>query len=249
MKMNKYIFIMIIGLGISSCGLLKKNTSEIENQTNTENIITKVNESNISPSWLSINTKIKIEKEGQNTVVNANIRVKKDSIIWISLKAPLGIEVLRTMITPDSIFFMSRMDKTYFIKPISHLKEVVKTSINFFQFQEILFSSPSISERELKLLFNKEEKYILSSENTTYTIGKIFRIEQMCVSNQDNHQLTINFNNHTFFDEVQSYYPKNLNIEVNSSENFTVTIDFSKIVFNKKSSLGFKIPSSYVKSD
>ena len=240
---------MIMGLGISSCGLLKENISETENPTNKKNIITKVNESNISPSWLSVNTKIDIEKEGQNTVINANIRVKKDSIIWISLKAPLGIEVLRTMISPDSIFFMNRMNKTYFIKPVSHLKEVVKTSINFFQFQEILFASPAITDRELKLSLNKEGKHILSSEKTTYTISEIFRIEEMSVSNQDNHQLTINFNNHNYFDEVRSYYPKNLNIEVISSENFAATIDFSKIVFNKKSSLSFKIPSSYVKSD
>ena len=191
----------------------------------------------------------KLKSRKRDKTVNANIRVKKDSIIWISLRAPLGIEVLRTMITPDSIFFMNRMDKAYFIRPISHLKEVVKTSINFFQLQEILFSSPAITDRELELSLNKEGKHILSSENTIYTIGKIFRIEEMSVSNQDNHQLTINFNNHTYFDELKSYYPKNLKIEVISSENFAATIDFSKIIFNKKSSLSFKIPPSYVKSD
>ena len=241
---------MFIGLGFSSCSLLKNNTLVIENITSKNNIKTKVNESNITPNWLSINAKINIEKEGQNTVINANIRIKKDSVIWISLKAPLGIEVLRSMITPDSIYFMSRMDKTYFIKPISHLKQVVKTSINFFQFQEILFSSPDVTNHELKLSLNKEGKYILGSDNNTYTINKLFRIEKMSVSNQeDTHQLTINFNNHTYFDEVKSYYPKNMDIKVISSENFTASIDFSKIVFNKKSFLSFKIPSSYVKTD
>ncbi|MAO71531.1 MAG: hypothetical protein CMD02_03355 [Flavobacteriales bacterium] len=247
--MNKYILIIFISLGASSCSLLKNNTIEIEKITNKNNIKTRVKELNISPNWLSINSKIKIEKEGQNTIVNANIRVKKDSVIWVSLKAPLGIEVLRTLITPDSIYFMSRMDKTYFIKPISHIKEVVKTSINFFQFQQILFSSPDISNRELKLSFNKEGKYILSSETTSYTISQIFRIDKMNVSTQDGHQLKINFNNHAYFEEVNSYYPQNLNIEVISSENFAASIDFSKIIFNKKSSLSFKIPDSYVKSD
>ena len=114
--MNKYVFIIFLGLGLSSCSLLKKNNIEIENLTNINNIKTKVNESNISPNWLSMDSKIKIEKEGQSTVVNANIRINRDSVIWISLKAALGIEVLRTMITPDSIYFMSRMDKTYFIR-------------------------------------------------------------------------------------------------------------------------------------
>ena len=247
--MNKYILIVLIGLGLSSCGLLKKDALEIENITSKNNIITKVNELNISPNWLSINSKINIEKEGKNTVINANIRIKKDSVIWISLKAPLGIELLRSMITPDSIYFMSRMDKTYFIKPISHLKEVVKTDINFFQFQQILFSSPDITNQELKLSFNKEGKHVLRTDKNTYTINKFFRIEKMSVSNQNSHQLTINFNNHNYFDEVKSYYPKNIDIKVNSSENFAASIDFSKIVFDKKSSLSFKIPSSYVKSD
>ena len=247
--MNKYILIVLIGLGFSSCGLLKKDALEIEYITSKNNIITKVNDLNISPNWLSINSKINIEKEGKNTVVNANIRIKKDSVIWISLKAPLGIELLRSMITPDSIYFMSRMDKTYFIKPISHLKEVVKTDINFFQFQQILFSSPDITNQELKLSFNKEGKHVLSSDKNKYTINKFFRIEKMSVSNQNSHQLTINFNNHNYFDEVKSYYPKNMDIKVISSENFASSIDFSKIVFNKKSSLSFKIPSSYVKSD
>ena len=247
--MNKYIFIFIIGLGFSSCGLLKNNALEVENITSKNNIKTKVKESNIAPNWLSINSKIKIEKEGKNTIINANIRIKKDSVIWISLKAPLGIEVLRSMITPDSIYFMSRMDKTYFIKPISYLKEVVKTDINFFQFQQILFSSPYITNQELKLSSNMEGKHVLSSDKNTYTINKFFRIEKMSVSNQNSHQLTINFNNHNYFDEVKSYYPKNIDIKVISSENFAASIDFSKIVFNKKSSLSFKIPSSYVKSD
>ena len=117
--------------------------------------------------------------------MNANIRIKKDSIIWISLKAPLGIEVLRTMITPDSIYFMNRMNKTYFIKPVSHLKEVVNTNINFFQLQEILFSSPEITSSDIKFSLNKEGKYILSYENTTFTISEIFRVDKMNVSNPE----------------------------------------------------------------
>ena len=73
---------------------------------------------------------------------------------------------------------MSRMDKTYFIKPISHLKEVVKTNINFFQLQEILFSSPDITNQELKLSLNKEGKHILSSEKLTYTINKFLELKK-----------------------------------------------------------------------
>lgn len=213
----------------------------------TENIENKITELNISPDWVSLNSKIKIEKEGQNTVVNANIRIKKDSIIWVSLKAPLGIEILRTMITPDSIYFMSRMDKTFFVKPVSHLKDFVKTDVNFFQFQEVLFSSPEIKNHDLILSFNEEGKYILTSNQAIYTVSNFFRVEQMKRIESEDKNLTINFKNYTFFDEVKSYFPTNLFIEVESNEKFSAEIEYTRVVFNKKSSLSFKIPTSYVK--
>ena len=126
---------------------------------------------------------------------------------------------------------------------------MVKTNINFFQLQEILFSSPEIKSQELTFSVTKEGKYSLNSDNIKYTISKFFRVDEMVVSNSESHQLTISFNNYTFFDEIKSYYPKNLKIEVISNEDFSSNIDFSKIIFNKKSSINFKIPSSYVKSD
>lgn len=246
--MNKYIFILLICFGFSSCSLLKNNNILIEKPSyETDNIENKITELNISPDWVSLNSKIKINKEGEKTEINSIIRVKKDSVIWISLKAPLGIEILRTMITPDSIYFMSRIDKTYFVKPISHLKNVVKTDINYFQIQEILFSSPKILNSNIVPYKSKIGKYISKSEYATYIINNFFRIEKMELSDTENKKLTITFTNYSFFEDIKSYYPKNLNIEVSSEEKFTANIDFSKIEFNKNLLLSFKIPSSYVK--
>ena len=213
----------------------------------TDNIENKITKLNISPDWISLNSKIKINKEGIKTEVNSIIRVKKDSVIWISLKASLGIEILRTMITPDSVYFMSKIDKTYFVKPISHLKNVVKTDINYFQIQEILFSSPKILNSNIVPYKSKIGKYISKSEYTTYIINNFYRIEKMELSDTENNKLTINFTNYSFFEDIKSYYPKNLYIEISSEEKFIANIDFSKIEFNKNSLLSFKIPSSYVK--
>ena len=246
--MNKQIFILLLCFGFCSCSLLKNNNMLIEQPFyETDNIENKITELNISPDWISLNSKIKINKEGVKTEVNSIIRVKKDSVIWISLKASLGIEILRTMITPDSIYFMSKIDKTYFVKPISHLKSVVKTDINYFQIQEILFSSPKILNSNIVPYKSKIGKYISKSEYTTYIINNFYRVEKMELSDTENKKLTITFANYSFFEDIKSYYPKNLNIEVSSEEKFTANIDFSKIEFNKNSLLSFKIPSSYVK--
>lgn len=246
--MNKHIFILLLCFGFSSCSLLKNNNILVEKPTDqTYNIENKITELNISPDRVSLNSKIKINKEGEKTEINSIIRVKKDSVIWISLKAPLGIEILRTMITPDSIYFMNRIDKTYFVKPISHIKNVVKTDINYFQIQEILFSSPRMLNSRIVPDKSKIGKYISKSEYATYIINNLYRVEKMELSDNENKKLTITFTNYSFFEDIKSYYPKNVYIEISSEENFIANIDFSKIEFNKNSLLSFKIPSSYVK--
>ena len=237
--MNKlYIIVFFSVISLSSCDLLKK--PNIENSLlndisySEKELINKINARNISPEWTSLNSKIKINKEGQKTTINAQIRIKKDSAIWFSVKAPLGIEVFRTMITPDSIYYMSRMKKTYFIKHISHIKEVVKTDVSFIKIQEILFASPNIT--------------ILNSEKEYYEILQdIFRVGKMDLQETEDRKLSINYYDYKVFSELGGlYFPQKIFIDIKSEEVFTAEINYTKIKFNKACSMSFIIPKSYV---
>ena len=247
--MNKNIFMLIILVFcFFSCNLIKKNTIEescVSNPVNSKELIEKVNSENISPEWISLNAKIEIDQKDNNTQVSAQIRVKKDSVIWISVKAPLGIEIFRTMITPDSIYYMSRMNKTYLIKPISDLKEVIKTDISYDQLQDILFASPQITKKKLE--FSSHPFYYLKSENNNYIISMFYRIIQMELKESENKSLTINFNNYKTFNEIDNhFFPSQLLVKVLSNEVFDAEINYTKIKFNKTTSISFKIPKSYV---
>ncbi len=230
------MFFFVISL--SSCDLLKK--SNIENSLSNDvslsekELIKKIKSQNISPEWTSLNSKIKINKEGQETTINAQIRIKKDSAIWFSVKAPLGIEVFRTIITPDSIYYMSRMNNTYFIKHISHIKEVVKTDVSFIKIQEILFASPNIT--------------ILNSEKEYYEILQdIFRVGKMDLQETEDRKLSINYYDYKVFSELGGlYFPQKIFIDIKSEEVFTAEINYTKIKFNKACSMSFIIPKSYV---
>src|ERR1700752_3762669 len=51
--------------------------------------------------------------DGKNNNINANLRMYKDSAIWISITAILGIEGLRAFITNDSVKILNKQDKVY----------------------------------------------------------------------------------------------------------------------------------------
>ncbi len=237
--MNKsHITLFFLVIIFSSCNLFKK--SNIENNLLKESsllekeLIKQINLKNISPDWTSLNSKIKVNKEGQEVTINAHIRIKKDSIIWISVKAPLGIEIFRTMITPDSIYYMSRMNKNYFIKHISHIREVLKADVSFIKLQEIIFASPKIT--------------VLNSDKENYEILEdIFRVYKMQLKEGEDKKISIRYSDYKVFSEIAGlYFPEKIFIDIKSEEDFIAKINYTKIKFNKISSISFKIPKSYV---
>jgi hypothetical protein len=237
--MNKsHITLFFLVIILSSCNLFKK--SNIENNLLNDSsllekeLIKKINSQNISPDWTSLNSKIKVNKEGQEVTINAHIRIKKDSIIWISVKAPLGIEIFRTMITSDSIYYMNRMNKNYFIKHISHIREVVKANVSFIKLQEIIFASPNIT--------------VLNSDKENYEILKdIFRVYKMELQEEEDKKVSIRYSDYKVFSDIGGlYFPEKIFIDVKSEEIFTAEINYTKIKFNKTASISFKIPKSYV---
>lgn len=237
--MNKlYITALLSVIILSSCNLLKKSNTDNNSSNNIslseKELIKKINSQNISPEWTSLNSKIKVNKEGQEVTINAHIRIKKDSIIWISVKAPLGIEIFRTMITSDSVYYMNRMNKNYFIKHISHIREVVKADVSFIKLQEIIFASPNIT--------------VLNSNKENYEILKdIFRVYKMELQEEEDKKVSIRYSDYKVFSDIGGlYFPEKIFIDVKSEEVFTAEINYTKIKFNKTASISFKIPKSYV---
>jgi len=48
---------------------------------------------------------------------NGTMRMRRDSVIWISASAFMGMENVRVLITQDSVKLVNRVDQTYFIEP------------------------------------------------------------------------------------------------------------------------------------
>lgn len=70
------------------------------------------------------------------------IKIQKDSLIWISITAPVGgIEVARLLISKDSVKMIDRMKKKYFIDDFNFFNERLNVDLNFESLQSILTNS------------------------------------------------------------------------------------------------------------
>jgi hypothetical protein len=92
----------------------------------------------------TFSSKIKVDyrgSDGKNYDVNANVRMLRDSTIWISVNAVLGIEALRALITPDSVKLIDKLNKTYTARSISYLQEVTSLPLDLPTLQDLLIGN------------------------------------------------------------------------------------------------------------
>ena len=235
---NIFFPIALLLMIFSSCDI--KKTTKIDflaPPKNAKEVIERVNSKNFLTEWISLKGKINVIKEDQDVTLNINIKNRKDSLIWILLSAPFGIEIARAQLTPDSIYFVNRTNKTWFIKPASHISELLKSNISFKELQDMITANPRV--RKLKYKFSSGEKFVLEAPRTSYTISESYRVINASLSNST----TKVFYEFLNFDEQN--FPRKFRLKIESNESFEATLNYSKILLNTELKFPFKIPNSY----
>ena len=76
--------------------------------------------------WLTANMAIQAEINGQSfNDLSGQLRMRKDSLVWVSVTATMGVEVLRAKISNDSIWILNRMEKTYLAEHVDSLDQQI----------------------------------------------------------------------------------------------------------------------------
>ena len=239
--MNKLISILIFALTLCSCSTQQLSSIDYSiAPKNSNELITMVNSKYKNIEWLSLKGKINLIKENQHITLGVNIKHRKDSVIWISISAPFGIEIIRAQATCDSIYFLNRTKKSWLIKPSNYIKEILVHDIDFENLQNIITAKPIILKKKYKLEI-QDEGFALTSEFYNYLVSKDFRIKNVSLVNGEN-MVSFSYNSN---DNNESF-PKQLSLKVNSQEQFEANLSYSKVVIDTPLKISFKIPKSYV---
>ncbi len=104
----------------------------------------------------------------ENTL-KAMLRIQRDSFIWVSVTAPLGIEVARVLFTPDSIKFISPREKEYFLSDYSYFSDKFDVDLTFDCFQKIL-SNHFFDFTSCTSLVDRNKRYKLDKSGDDYVL-------------------------------------------------------------------------------
>ena len=74
--------------------------------------------------WMSAKMTMDVSAQGvELNNVSGVLRMRRDSAVWISASALMGMESIRTLVTEDSVVLVNRMDQTYLAEPVAVMAE------------------------------------------------------------------------------------------------------------------------------
>lgn len=106
--------------------------------------------------WLTAN--MTIQAEGNGMVYNdlsGQLRMRKDSLVWLNVTATMGVEVLRAKVSNDSIWIVNRMEKTYLAEPLDSVSAQLGMPLSLPLVQTLLLDNnqdlPPIENQAVQL--------------------------------------------------------------------------------------------------
>lgn len=253
----KYSFklVILIFLVITSC---KSRKNVVENNTievvSAKKLINKHYEASFNQQ--TIDAKINAKYKDKNTSVSISIklRLEKDKAIWMSA-TKLNIPVAKLLITPTSVKYYEKLDKTYFEGDFSLLSKWLGTDLDFEKVQNLLLGQAVLNLKKEKYdvqIINKSYELKPKQDNNLYGIlffinPKNYKLDKQEIVNPIKDQLlSVSYPN--YIEMAGEKFPKSIDIEVLDNKQITlINMEYKSVEFNKKLTFPFTIPSGYKK--
>ncbi|MBK8721001.1 MAG: DUF4292 domain-containing protein [Saprospiraceae bacterium] len=267
----KYIFFLITIFFLFGCKARPKKNSIQQNQDEIELIETnnskpfsllKINnldsfitKNQIPYQLVNAEADIDYSDSEQSISGTMNLRMIKDSIIWVSIQK-FGFEGMRAIFRKDSFFIMNRLEKTYIANSIASISDITGISLNIKDLQSVLLGTPTLPFPEKPCFITSKDGYSIEQYsdkkdkfeiNWNFIDPDISSIHYKKSTNdiyfniqQQDYQENTQLNNHKFPNI------RKINL-VSPKKTFNIDLKFTEIVWNESKKLPFEIPSHYKK--
>ncbi len=247
MQKRAFILLLIIPLLYQACS--KKFTPVVSGKLSEKLVIQE-----IDFEYFHGKARLNYNDGKKEREVKANIRVRKDSVIWMTFSI-IGVQGGKALINHDSITIVSTVDKEYFVFDYKELSQRFNFEINYHVIQSAFLgnliqsrSSADIVERQPTYDLLAQNKGTVSIKN--YINASLSKIERVELTEADTkNSITLNYTN---FQAVEDrIFPFNgiINLFYKTPAgvlNNVITFEYNKAeVGDRELRFPFNIPRKY----
>ena len=250
----------------SGCKSTRKAIKQPIKEYGADYLFEKLKENELKFDWLSGKFSLDLIIDKKKNSFKGQIRIRRDSAIWVSFSPALGIEMARMLITQDSVFFLNRISKNYFAGDIEFVTGFLDANVDFDVIQSLLIGNDltyyengkfraTYDSKEYHLVTSgrrKLKKHIKTNDDAQriylqniYLNPETYKISRMKIKDvaKENQKLEAFYSgNEPINDQL---FPMQILYNISANSQIEVSMNYSKIVLDQTLKLPFKIPSKY----
>ncbi|GAO41630.1 DUF4292 domain-containing protein [Flavihumibacter petaseus] len=207
-------------------------------------------------SYETFSGKIKVDywdKDGKGPDLTVFIRMKRDSIIWLSVNATVfSYEAFRILITPDSVKVINKKDKVVQFRSVKYLEEMARLPFDFKNFQDVLVGNPIFvdSNNIISYRRNADAVSILSIgelfKNLLTLSNDNFLLQHIKLDDVDvNRNRTCDLSYGNYNGASGKSFATYRKISLAEKTKLDVQMEFKQYSFNESLNYPFSVPKNY----
>lgn len=180
----------------------------------------------------------------------ATIRMKKDTLVWMSITGPMNIEGARAFITPDTFQLLNRINTEYTGRNFNYISNWLLFPVTFPMLQQIFTGEKLDIHEKASTAVYEDSMFVIYAENNNllekiwvnsgnYTISKILLKDKLLTQ-----QMSITFDNYNLLEGKPFSYSRVIEVNRNGAL-MVLTIDFTKTKLNENLNYPFEVTEKY----
>jgi len=260
-----FVFALLLLSGCKKQEKLADSKNMLKNR-NLPVLLDQMEKAELTCDWLSAKASVNITRGDKSNSFRANIRMKTDSVIWMSFTG-LGVEAGRLLLTPDSVKVLNRLEGKFFVGDFSYIQKAFAIDADFETIQALILGNSLEFEREEKELksYPSEGKYMISGvkrskvkkaivkdkelkkEDKIYSVWLnpiTYKIEKQALLDfETDQELIISFSD--FKNLGKHLFAEKVKINAIGKEEISVELGYYGLDVNEPKKISFKIPERY----
>jgi hypothetical protein len=264
---SQLLLIFVLATSFTACTGSRKAVRAPIKEEGAEFLINKLKDHELRFNRLSAKFNITYQVDSKKTNVSGNLRIEYDSIIWISISPALGLEAVRFMLTPDSIKYINRLNKTYLSQDFVYINQLLNKTLDYDMAQSFLIGNDfslyesnsfkaSIENQQYKLnTINRRKirRYVRRSEDdisipiqSIWLDPENFKISKVLLkeAERDNRKFIATYEDFNNIDGRLIPADLEFNIETDVKK-VRIKVRYSNIQFEQDQTYPFRIPVNY----
>lgn len=143
--MRNAIVLMLAVLTFSACKSRKQKLSPGQRNFDSTAFVNSNNtDSLLRTKWEYFSGRLAVDyfSEDQDLSGNISLRMRRDSIIWFSVSAAVGLQVAKGIITKDSVKILDLYEKKYMRYGIEELGRMLGAPVGLRELQNVILANP-----------------------------------------------------------------------------------------------------------